>query len=527
VTLEDTYLRELLARLDAGDAPLNNSASAICEEHDSMSDKSVVAVASLGRPNDAANRASADAALEERLAALRDKLSAIAGESSSGDTQSKATLTASPNNSSVDAAKQGSINDFTPPCPNTLAEVGLEKEQIEAIVLKYLFNRGNSAGRQLGDQLGLPFSLIEKILFALKVDQLVVQKGAAPLSDYVYQLTPQGLEDAKRHYKSCSYYGTLPVPLEDYIASVKAQSIRHLQPTAGDLACVFKDLLVSEQLQHEIGQAVHAGKGFFLYGAPGNGKTSVAERVARAFGQYIWIPRTIGIAGEIVRLFDPCNHEEAPPDADGPTNRPFDRRWVRIRRPTVIAGGELTMDRLEITVNKATGVNEAPLQLKSNCGVLVIDDFGRQRMSVSELLNRWIVPLDRRYDFLNLPSGKTIQVPFDQLLVFSTNLEPRDLVDEAFLRRISYKIEVPDPSLDDFRRLIATCANREGFAYDESAVEHLIREHYLLPKRPVRACHARDLLDHVRSYCGYRSRPLAMSREAFDAAVKNYFGLMG
>jgi predicted ATPase with chaperone activity len=300
-----------------------------------------------------------------------------------------------------------------------------------------------------------------------------------------------------------------------------------MQPSQEDLACVFQDLLVSEELQHQIGQAVHSGKGFFLYGAPGNGKTSVAERVARAFGQDVWIPRTIGIGGEIVRLYDPCNHEELSTGTDGYPNVPFDRRWVRIRRPTVIAGGELTMDRLEITVNKATGVNEAPLQLKSNCGVLVIDDFGRQRMAVAELLNRWIVPLDRRYDFLNLPSGKTVQVPFDQLLVFSTNLEPRDLVDEAFLRRISYKIEVPDPTLNDFRMLLARYAKRIGITYEESAIEHLIREHYETANRPVRACHARDLLDHVSSYCGYRRLPLEMSCQAFDAAVKNYFGLMG
>jgi hypothetical protein len=185
------------------------------------------------------------------------------------------------------------------------------------------------------------------------------------------------------------------------------------------------------------------------------------------------------------------------------------------------------MDRLEIAVNKATGVNEAPLQLKSNCGVLVIDDFGRQRISFAELLNRWIVPLDRHYDFLQLPSGKTIQVPFEQLLVFSTNLEPRDLVDEAFLRRISYKIEVPDPSIDDFRRLMAIYAERGGVAYDESAVEHLIHEHYVAAKRAMRACHPRDLIDHVKTFCAFRGRPLAMSQEAFDTAAKNYFGLMG
>ena len=527
--LEDLYLKDLLARLDGGAGVTatnlgERGSETMVEEADASQ-----AVATVEEPRHRPDRVAAEAALEERLAALRQQLSAIAGDVAPVATEPNTTPAAlAPTQPAAPQSVPSFADEFVPAAPNTLADVGLEREEIESIALKYLLNRGNCAGRQIAEQLGLPFSLMEKVLFSLKADQLVVQKGSAPLSDYIYQLTPQGLDDARRHYKSCSYFGTLPVPLEGYIASVKAQSIRRLQPTADDLACVFRDLLVDENLRNQIGQAVYAGKGFFLYGAPGNGKTSIAERVARAFGQYIWIPRAIGIAGEIVRLLDPCNHEEATgDDAVAQSAGPVDRRWVRIRRPTVIAGGELTMDRLEITVNQATGVNEAPLQLKSNCGVLVIDDFGRQRMGVAELLNRWIVPLDRRYDFLNLPSGKTIQIPFDQLLVFSTNLEPRDLVDEAFLRRISYKIEVPDPSLDDFRKLLATYAEKLGFAYDEATVEYLIREHYLLPKRAVRACHARDLLDHVRSYCGYRGKPLTMTREAFDAAVKNYFGLMG
>ncbi len=527
--LEDAYLRDLLQRLDGGAAatvqpasPTNLAAEAGL----------AVAIDSTGQEKRMTGRVEADAELEERLAALRQQLSTVAGDVAPAKPPAKRvsptpTVPAQAATRSLrpDAASECA---FVPQVPNSLAEVGLEQEEIEAVALKYLLNRGTCGGRQIAEQLGLPFSLMEQVLFTLKADQLIVQKGSAPLSDYIYQLTMQGLEDARRHYKHCSYFGALPVPLEDYIASVHTQSIRRLQPTPDELAGVFSDLLINEQLRNQIGQAVFGGKGFFLYGSPGNGKTSIAERIARAYGQYVWIPRSIGIAGEIVRLFDPCNHEKAPEDDLGvPSTGPIDRRWIRIRRPTVIAGGELTMDRLEITVNKGTGVNEAPLQLKSNCGVLVIDDFGRQRMATSELLNRWIVPLDRRYDFLNLPSGKTIQVPFDQLLIFSTNLEPRDLVDEAFLRRISYKIEVPDPSPDDFRSLMVSCAERAGVAYDQAVVEYLIREHYVLPKREFRACHARDLLDHVRSFCGYRGQPLAMTREGFDEAVKNYFGLMG
>jgi DNA-binding MarR family transcriptional regulator len=505
VKLDDAYFRELLTRLDGQSS--NNPSAAVVES-------------STTAQREALNRAEAERALELRLNSLRQQLSSISDE--------KPNANEKPNTTLYPPAPQ-STGEFVPLPPNTLEEVGLTQEEIESLTLKYVLNRVTCPGRQIAEQLGLSFSLMERVLFTMKADQLVVQKGSAPLSDYVYQLTAAGLEEARRRYKQCSYFGYLPVPLEDYIASVNAQSVRGQQPSPEQLEAVFHDLLVDEQLRTQIGQAIFAGKGFFLYGAPGNGKTSLAERVARAFGQYIWIPRAIGIAGEIIRLFDPCNHQEAP--AEDPSvaasRGPIDRRWIRICRPTVISGGELTMDRLEIATHQATGINEAPLQLKSNCGVLVIDDFGRQRMAVAELLNRWIVPLDRGYDFLTLPSGKTIQVPFNQLLVFSTNLEPRELVDEAFLRRISYKIEVPDPKVDDFRELMQMYAVKIGCAYDESAVEHLISQHFFLPKRQFRACHARDLLDHVRHYCGYHRRELAMSHEAFDAAVKNYFGLMG
>ena len=224
--------------------------------------------------------------------------------------------------------------------------------------------------------------------------------------------------------------------------------------------------MLSPRMLDRLGPAMNSGRGLFLFGAAGNGKTSIAERVTRAFGQEIWIPRAIGIDGEIMRVFDPVNHEELPLEAcEGLYDkRKIDRRWVRIRRPTLIVGGELTMSALEVTMNTSTGICESPLQLKSNCGTLVIDDFGRQRMRIEELLNRWIVPLERRYDFLNMPNGKKIQVPFDQLIIFSTNLEPRDLVDEAFLRRIPYKIEVLDPSLDDFKGLFLLAGEEDGFS---------------------------------------------------------------
>ncbi len=277
-----------------------------------------------------------------------------------------------------------------------------------------------------------------------------------------------------------------------------------------------------------LGPAINSGRGLFLFGAPGNGKTSIAERVTAAFGQSIWIPRSIGVDGEIMRLFDPMNHEElASEKSDGLLDSTgIDRRWVCIRRPTIVVGGELTMDNLEVTQNRSTGTSEAPVQLKSNCGTLVIDDFGRQSMSTDELLNRWIVPLEKRYDFLNMANGKKIQVPFDQLIIFSTNLEPRDLVDDAFLRRIPYKIEVIDPSESEFRELFQLMCGSLGMDYREEVIDYLIESHYRPMERPFRCCQPRDLLLQVRNRCRYERRDPELTCDAIDFAVENYFAVM-
>ena len=419
-------------------------------------------------------------------------------------------------------------DDFVPIEPESFVGAQLTDSEVEALVLKYLLARGDASGRDIADQVKLPFVLVDELLRTMKNDQLVCHKSSAPMNDYRYELTDLGRERGQRQSTRCTYFGSAPVSLRDYIGSIEAQSLTVQQPSTAELEKAFEGLLLSPHMLNRLGPAMNSGRGLFLYGAPGNGKTSIAERVTLAFGRYIWIPRAIGVDGEIIRLFDPVNHEEMPPDANSGVwdHRKIDQRWVRIRRPTIVAGGELTMSSLEVTVNTSTGISEAPLQLKSNCGTLVIDDFGRQRMSIEDLLNRWIVPLEKRYDFLNLPNGKKIQVPFDQLIIFSTNLEPRDLVDEAFLRRIPYKIEVIDPTEEEFRELFKLMAPGLDFEYRQEPIDYLIETHYRKSGRPYRFCQPRDLLLQVRNYCAYHNRPPELTNEYFDLAVENYFAVM-
>lgn len=417
---------------------------------------------------------------------------------------------------------------FVPRAPENLMETGLITEEVERLILKFLLARGNASGRQIAQQLHLGFQVIEPLLRDLKQDQLVAFKGTTQFNDFDYVITELGRERARRYAEECTYFGSAPVILADYIHSISAQTISQAHATIEDLKRAFSDLIINQQMFDRLGPAINSGRGMFLFGEPGNGKTSIAERITSCFGSTVWIPRALSVEGDIVRLFDPAVHQEVPyQNQQGLINsNSIDTRWVHIRRPTVIAGGELTMDELEVRLNKSTNVCEAPLQLKSNCGTLVIDDFGRQRMPVDVLLNRWIVPLEKRYDFLNLPSGKKIQVPFDQLIIFSTNLEPKDLVDGAFLRRIPYKIEVPDPSEGEYRELICLMAEKLGFPANQGAIDHLVENNYKKINRPFRACQPRDLLLQVKNFCLYKSIPMELSPEAFDFACENYFSVL-
>ncbi len=419
-------------------------------------------------------------------------------------------------------------NAYFPSVPPSLEDGGLNGEDVERLVLKYLLQKGVASGRDLCGQVKLPFALLEPLFREWKQRQLVAFKGTAEMGDYLFTITDTGRERARRYNEECTYFGSAPVQLRDYLQAMAAQTIAGQEATEEDLKRAFRDLLIDQKMLERLGPALNSGRGMFLFGAPGNGKTSIAERVTSCFGSTIWIPRTLGIDGDIIRLFDPGVHEEVPVNTgDGIFDLSgVDQRWVQIVRPTVVAGGELTMSELEVTQNLQTKICEAPLQLKSNGGTLVIDDFGRQTMPVDVLLNRWIVPLEKRYDFLNLPSGKKVQVPFDQLIIFSTNLEPRDLVDGAFLRRIPYKIEVIDPSEENFKKLFEIMAPKTGVVYDAASVQYLVDKHYKAVNRPFRACQPRDILLQIRNYCVYRKTPRRMTPESMDFAVENYFSVM-
>jgi predicted ATPase with chaperone activity len=413
---------------------------------------------------------------------------------------------------------------FQPLEAQTLEQAGLSDMLVEALICKHLKLLGQSSGRSLAECLCLPFRLLEERFQRLRSRQWLTHSGAAPLNDYVYVLTDHGREQAELLYQACAYVGPAPVPLNDYITSVDAQTITAESPQRQQLEEAFGDISVDAALFARLGPAINSGAGLFLYGAPGNGKTTLAERITLCFGQEIWIPKTVIADGEIIKLYDPAYHHEVSVSQTKLLRQDcLDQRWIRIRRPTVVVGGELTMDCLEIRHDPRTNTGEAPLQLKSNCGSLLIDDFGRQRIDPAQLLNRWIVPLEKRYDFLTLASGKKIQVPFDQLIIFSTNLEPKDLVDEAFLRRIPYKINVCDPDESEFHTLFELSAQMAGCTYDPAAVEYLLETHYRPVNRPLRRCHPRDLLLQIRNYCAYEGLPMEMKAVYFDAAVEAYF----
>jgi hypothetical protein len=415
-----------------------------------------------------------------------------------------------------------------PAFPGSLDTVGLTTDRIEQLLVKHLY-LGEATGLILADRIRLPYTLIEPLVERMRAEHLIEVRGALGTGSaaYRYALTDLGRDRARQYLDVNEYIGPAPVPLAAYTAYMEGLAATRGYIDRDRMRQGFAHLVVPDRMLDQLGPAVNANKAVFLYGPPGNGKTVIAEGMGRAIGGDVYIPHALDIDGSIIRMYDPAAHVSLEADDPDPLSiiaaTPRDRRWVRIRRPVVTVGGELTLDMLDLTFNPIAKFYEAPIQLKANGGVFLVDDFGRQRMRPQDLLNRWIVPLESRVDYLTLHTGKKFEVPFDTLVIFATNLDPKSLADEAFLRRIPYKIPVEDPSVEDFTRIFELNCRARQMAFHEELVTYLHRHHYEATGRPLRACHPRDFLDQVTALCRYRGIPPVVTSELLDAACASYF----
>jgi predicted ATPase with chaperone activity len=423
------------------------------------------------------------------------------------------------------------VEPDAPPPPETLDEAGISRSAAMDLILKTLYSRGALQGRAVSEILALGFTLLDDVILTLQQMQLVEVRGSHGhgREGYTFALTQAGIGRAREAMEINRYVGPAPVPLATFVSWVRRQSEKGKRVDRQTLMSALSDLVLKPDVIEMLGPAVNSGSAIFLHGAPGNGKTAVAERVARLTSDSVFIPHAVDVNGEIMLLFDPVRHELVEDAGEEPEHgilrrrAAHDPRFARIRRPAVLVGGELTLDQLDLQRDHDTKVYHAPFQLKATHGVLIIDDFGRQRMMPHELLNRWIVPLEKGIDYLSLSTGVKFSVPFDCLPIFSTNLDPTEVVDEAFLRRIRFKIEIEGPTRAEYADILRGVCRERSIEYADDAFRLLFDKYHSGLGIPPRCCHPRDIVDQIEAAAAFTGEEPRLTERAVDLAAKAYF----